>query len=393
MKKAFVILFVLISTVVCATPYIVVYLNTEKVHIEYELGYEELEINGKIHILAQLLDTLLQQRKDTDLEIYLFFESGIGDRDSSYYTVSFGKFEHSKKCKQGYYSSAKITTEGLKFVINDRMLNISQILNFVNASIEQLAYIKANQKETFIKKRDAYGREIDTLYSIPASEVKKYLTSKSKIVDNVLKNKIHRIFWKFEGDSSKIDKEGRKRFDYFFQNGKFYFYNISTHGDFSERKNEYAIKKFVGRDTLIVDNVFEIFFPEGYYHHCFIFTNDSTFYYLPPYPEEHAKGAFVIRDMALQRPPILRYNEEYDNIRKITLYLDGSYSTHKAMFIPDSNVVISNYGDLEYDMIHKEIAKNKAQPSPFQIDKKQVAFVIILFLSLLLNLWLWQRKK
>lgn len=153
MKKALIILLFLASAVVYATPYILIGIDSERVHIQYERGYEQLEINGKIHILIQLLDTLLQQKKETNLEIYLFFEQRIGLSDSSYYAVSFGQFEYHEKTKQGYYSSNKKKAEGLKFFIQDRILNINQIVNLVNSSIEQLDYIKANQKKYLSQKK------------------------------------------------------------------------------------------------------------------------------------------------------------------------------------------------------------------------------------------------
>lgn len=143
---------------------------------------------------------------------------------------------------------------------------------------------------------------------------------------------------------------------------------------------------------MIVDNVFEIFHPDGYGYGSFIFTNDSTFYYVP-YSEEYAKGVFTIRNMIVGRPPILRYYSEHSPMEKITLFLDGYNAYYKALFIPDSNIVISNYGALENEMIQQILTKKKNKVNTFDLDKKQIIIYILLFISVLINIWFLFRKR
>ena len=136
--------------------------------------------------------------------------------------------------------------------------------------------------------------------------------------------------------------------------------------------------------------MYEIF--GNVYDGYFVFTNDSTFYFIPQ-SKDTVRGPFKIDSIRAGRPPITKYYHEYGSIEKFILFVDNYRSYEKALFIPDSNFLVSNYDKIENDFIHSLFKKRDNQIVKSSPDKTIIILLTLLGLCLVTIIWLIRRQK
>jgi hypothetical protein len=359
----------------------IISVNKEDIHFQYKTGRIELEIGKKVDILLDLSAKLVKEKGYSNEKIYIYFDHDYTKRDSSYWALGFGQFlywdyEKEKPLKD-------ITATGLKLIIRDRDIHIAKLLKLINSAFSNVSFIKSNQQQLIIDQRMSINGivQFDTLTTIPYSQLEKYYSTSDTTIERLIKDKTYRNLKKTEKN---------RAIDYYYQNNKFHFYNTrESDKEWSQEQKKIVVTKTYGEDILIVDNILEIFgsFNDGH----FIFINDSVFYYIPQLNDK-VVGPFKVDSIAAGRPPIHKYYHEYSPVNRFTIFFDNYINFKKAMFFPDSNLVISNFDKLENDFINGILNKQSVKQTDANTNLKLYIILTCLVLSICLNLWLWINK-
>jgi len=382
MRIIFLTLFLFISFGTYAHQDMIMSVNKGNIHFQYKTGWTELEIGQKVNILLDLSAKLVKAKGYSNEQIYIYFDHDYTKRDSSYLALGFGHFSYWDYDKEK--SSKDITATGLKLIIRDRDFDIKELLNIINSAFSNVNFIKDNQKQLIIDMHSTTNgvAEFDTLSSIPPTQVKKYLSSSDAIIERLIKEKTYRNLKK---------AEETRAIDYYYQNNEFHFYNTrEPDEEWSQEQGKYVVSKTYGEDILVVDNILEIFgsFNDGH----FVFINDSVFYYIPQLKDK-VGGPFKVDNVRAGRPPIHKYYHEYAPVDRFTLFFDNYRNYTKAIFFPDSNLVISNFDKLENNFINGIFTKQDVKRTDRDSNKNLYLILTFLILSIILNIWLWTSKR
>lgn len=377
MKHIFLVTFVLLSFHSSAHQDIVYSVNKGNVHLQYLSGWGQLEVGNKIRIFLELSDKLIKEKFPNSEQLYIYFGHDYTKSDTSYYALGYGKFSFWDYEK--YKTSRDVKANGLKILIRDRDFDIKKMLNLVNSALSNIAFIKNNQSEYIIKTR---YYNADTLKSIQFSQVAKYLASSDTTVEKILKEKHYRNIKRVKEESD---------IDYYFQNNKFHFYNTrKPEEEWSQPQGKYVVTKTFGEDILTTDNIFEIF--GSVYDGHFVFINDSTFYFIPQL-KDSIRGPFKIDSVQAGRRPVFKYYHEYKPVEKFILLVDDYRNTNKVLFIPDSNLVVSNYDSLENDFIKSLFKKTDNKKVTSKLSKTVIILLTLLGLCFVTIIWLVKRQR
>jgi len=377
MKTIFLIAFVLLSCRTLAHQDIVYSANKGNIHLQYLSGWGQLEVGNKIRIFLELSDKLIKEKFPNSEQLYIYFGHDYTKSDTSYYALGYGQFSFWDYEK--YKTSNDVKANGLKILIRDRDFDIRKMLLLVNSAFSNIPFIKSNQSEYIIKAR---FYNADTLNSIQFSQVIKYLSSSDAYVEKLLKEKYYRniIKTKEEGD-----------IDYYFKNNQFHFYNTrKPEKEWSQTQRKYVIAKAFGEDILTADNIFEIFGSINDGH--FVFINDSTFYFIPRL-KDTVRGPFKIDSIRAGRPPITKYYHEYRPIEKFILFIDNYRNHEKALFVPDSNFLVSNYDQIENNFINTLFKKSDNKKIHRKLSKTVIVLMTLLGLCFVIITWLVKRQR
>ena len=377
MKPIFLIAFVLLSFRTLAHQDVVYSVNKGNIHLQCLYGWGQLEVHNKIRIFLELSDKLIKEKFPDPEQLYIYFGHDYTKSDTSYYALGYGQF--SFRDYEKYKTSSEVKAIGLKILIRDSDFDIKKMLLLINSALSNIAFIKNNQSGYVIKTR---YNDTDTLNSIPFNQVAKYLSSSDAVVEKLLTERHYR--------NKQAVKEERD-IDYYFQNNKFYFYNTrEPEGEWSETQGKYVVTKTFGEDILITDNIFEIFGSINDGH--FVFINDSTFYFIPQL-KDRVLGPFKIDSMRAGRPPITKYYHESNPVEKFILFIDNYRHYEKALFVPDSNFVVSNYDKIENEFINSLFKKAGDQKIKSGPGNTVIILLILLGLCLVTIIWLVRRQK
>ena len=356
--------------------------NKGNVHVKYLSGWQQFEIGYKVNILLELTDKLVRTKGYTSDNIYIYFEHDYTKSQKPYLALGYGDFSYMNYEEDK--PSINVKKTGIKIIIRDRDLDTKKILTLINSALDNVTYINKNQKQLIIDLNLSINGvdQYDTLISISANKVNKYQSSTDTTINRLLNEKIYR----------NLKKTNKNRaIDYYFQNDQFHFYNTREHDkEWSQETREYVETKTYGEDILIVDNVHEIFgsFNDGH----FIFTNDSVFYYIPQLKDK-VSGPFKVDSVKVGRRPILKYYHEYSPVNRFTLFVDNYQNYNKAIFFPDSNLVISNFDKIENDFINNLLKAQTNNNEPNKTDSKLIIILIFFALSIATNIWLSLKKR
>lgn len=377
MKTIFLILLVLLSFRTLAHQDVVYSVNKGNIHLQYLSGWGQLEVGNKIGIFLELSDKLVKEKFPNSEQLYIYFGHDYTKSDTSYYALGYGQFSFLDYEK--YKTTKDVKANGLKILIRDRDFDIKKMLLLVNSAFSNIAFIKNNQSEYIIKTR---FYKADTLNSIQFNQVAKYLSSSDDTIEKLLKEKYYRNKEKAKEESD---------IDYYFQNNKFHFYNTrKPKEEWSQSQGKYIVTKTFGEDILTTDNIFEIF--GSVYDGHFIFTNDSTFYFIPQL-KDSIRGPFKIDSIRAGRPPITKYYHEYRPIEKFILFIDNYRNNEKALFVPDSNFLVSNYDLIENSFINSLFKKTDNKIINSKFSKKDIFLLTLLGLCFVTIIWLIRRQK
>ena len=346
-------------------------------YFQYRVGWEKMELDNKVKILIHLTEKLLVEKKIKD-KIYInFAESHF---DSAYCAVGYGKFVY-----EDFRKNHSSEHNGLKINIVDNDIDIKELLNLVSVSLNNVSSIKRDQKQEIIdlhlsiNGKDQY----DTLMSIPAKIVSKYKFTSDKLVEKIISLKTY---------SNLTGPETLWNLDYYYQNNKFHFYNTSEpETKYNPRTGNDDIVNTFGEDILVVDNITETTGEWNYGH--FVFTNDSTFYYIPR-EKTDVQGPFKLDSIRFGRPPVRKLNYEFFGNGRFTMYFDNYITITKALFIPEKKILINNYHILEGKSIQNYIDSVEI---PKEEKKKEYSLILMiipfLIISIILNIWLIQKRN
>lgn len=362
--------------------------NKDNIHLQCKTGWTEFEIGNKLNILTDLTAKLYKSKGCNSEKLFIYFNHSYTHRDSSFYYLSYGNFSYWNQRADG--SSEDINDTGLKLYIRDRDIDMKKVLNLINSAVKNLNFIKTNQRQLKLNLKTNVingERQMDTIFSILPAIVKTYMLSTDPIVDKLIKTKVYRNINKLQ-ESWEID--------YYFLNNKFhFFYNREPEKIWNQNLRKYVITQtYDEEDILVVDNILEILgsYNDGH----FVFINDSVFYYIPQrnyndQPPIKVSGPHKVDSIIYGRRPIKKYYHEYSPVERFTLFFDNRNEYKKAIFFPDSNLVISNFDKIEDNFI-KGLFSKKSPP-----DKKNntthLVLLIILALSILANIWLLSLKN
>lgn len=328
------------------------------IHPYYKGGFE---INRKQHMLVEMVQKMLEVQGYED-NININFHPNLW-KDTVIYSVGYGNYPYLQHEPGSIYihGVGNRFTKGLQFMIRDRDINVEYILRLVSAACNDVEFIKANQRVIAYQAR----RGSDTVISVPGDIVKTYLQHSSSVVDQVLGMRFFRAKGKHEKD----------RTDYYFQNGKYHFYDTrEPEKEWSAKQQKYITTKTFGQDILVVDNVLEIA-GEDEYNEPFIFINDSEFFFLNGY--DSAVGPFTIDNIMTNRYPV--YEISYEDGRYKLYFNDYGREPYKqtVLFIPDSNFIVSNYNLLENKFIEEVIREHQIKPVASKKLSGKLLLVII----------------
>lgn len=336
---------------------------------------------NKVNILLELSERLINTKKYNKEEIYIYFNHDYTKRDTTYFALGYGQFEywdweHSK-------SSKETISNGLKLVIRDRDLDIPQLLNLINSAFQNIEYIKTKQKQLIIDRHSTTNgiAQYDTLSSVSSSIIKSYSSTVDSLVKELISEKTYRRL-------KRTDESGV--IDYYFKDNQFHIYGTrDPEREWYQEQSEYYSKKF-GQDILVVDNILEIFgsYNDGH----FVFVNDSVFYFIPQL-QDKISGPFLVDSIRAGRPPVEKFYHEYSPIDRYTLFFDNYRGYKKAIFFPDSNVLVSNFDNIENKFITGLL---QDQQTHIEVNSTNAKFLILLgalILSVLLNFWFWTNRQ
>ena len=351
--------------------------NKGNVHLQYLSGWGQLEIGSKIRIFVELSDKLIKDRFPNSEQLYVYFGHDYTKSDTTYYALGYGQFSFWDYEKNK--SSKDVKSKGIKIIIRDRDFDIKRVLFLVNSALSNTDLIKTTQTEYIIKTK---YYDSDTLNSIQFSQVDKYLASSDPAIEKLLNEKYYRNIQKVNED---------RDIDYYFQNNQFHFYNTrEPEEEWSQAQNKHVVSKTFGEDILVVDNIFEIFGSINDGH--FVFINDSIFYFIPQLKDK-IRGPFRIDNVTAGRRPIFKYYHENGPIEKFTLFIDNYRDYDKALFIPDSNLLVSNYDSLENDFINSFFKKTVNKKVDSKSNRTVIILLTLLGLCLVLIFGLIKRER
>lgn len=341
--------------------------HQDNIHFRYLIGWGEFEIAPKARIVLKLAAQLAKERR-YDEHIFIDFKHDYTLCLRPNYAIGYGEFDYWNDPTKG--KLIKRTTHGLKLVIQDKDVNVTRILNLLNAAMINRDVIKRDQIQYVVDLRMTNNgvQQFDTLYSISPNIIKKYCNSVDTTVDRLLASKTYSGMWWTE----------EKPVMYYFQHGKYHLYTS---------KEEEGSKKILEKDVLTITKVHEIFGSknEGF----FVFKNDSVFFFID-YWKDSAIGPFKVDSIMSGRSPVSKYYCERLPMKRFFLYFDEYGPYRKAMFIPDSNILVSNYLDVENEFIKSFHGNEDDEKNGVNL---KLVLASILAISFLLNLVLWTRQK
>ena len=281
-------------------------------------GWPQFETQQKGEILLDLINSLIKEKKCKPEHVFInysydFYETNELARHTR---MSYG--EDSYTITNGHTASKKYSAKGIVFNILDFDLDILKILKLVNHSLDSITASRTHQL-------------IDDTLSLNKVLQERHFRNKTQI----------KRFWKV---------------DYYFQNGKFNFYYLESQENNAPPK---------ARDLFVSNNVLEIVgnYDLGY----LVFLNDSIFRYVElsihPYYEDPKIYLFNWRKGTdnhtfYNRFPIDNiYQEYWAKHSQAHIFLNFNFFNGKALFIPRFNLVSTEYGKMENEIIDGLVQK------------------------------------
>lgn len=342
--------------------------------IEFPVGEKfELGLGKNVFILKELVHQLQTNNGFDKTPVYIFINPRIDITDSTSYFLGYGDMPNGWNL-DGPFSSLK-NAKGIMLMITDKNMKIPEVLNLLHFAYTNLKYIQTAQKQ--YKVGTVFQR--DSVSSIPLSMVQQKLKSSNALIDKIMHRSISL-------DSLLPTDFGS--LGLYYQNKLFHFFNKQDI-EINDRESSHHASPKTTKELLIVPNVFEVKFTNT--QDYFVFTDDSTFYFLS-YRKTKFAGPYTIHGLN-PRSPLLNCDYDYFPLERYVLVFDFYGIRDKVLFIPDSNLVISNYGNLEGEHIThlvSDLSQEQLEPG---LPKLIYLLLILFMLSLFFNFYLWYKNK
>ncbi len=343
----------------------IITIKKSNVFLQYQIGWEAQEI-GKINEILGHLTGLLVEKRNFKEDVLISFTHDYVQQDTTYYALAHGDFSIID-----YPRGKNLDGFGIKLFIQDRQLDIQKVLSIIDNAISNIELLKKKQNLLIVDRHMITNgrRQYDTLISIPWKEIENFSTRTTSIVRDIINQRTY---------SNLQGAESLWNIDYYYQKNKFHFYNTSDpKTQYNPKTGNADTVKVYGEDILVVDNILEIFGDWNHGH--FVFINDSIFYYIPQL-KSNILGPHKIDSIRAGRPPVRRFEIDDEPMLRYTLYFDRYIDFSKALFIPDSNRLISNFDDLENEFIINLISNKRLN----EIEKAEKKPSYSLFLIILI---------
>ncbi|WMJ75535.1 hypothetical protein RCC89_20580 [Cytophagaceae bacterium ABcell3] len=328
-----------------------IFFNKNDVHLVLKTGWAEFEIKQKANILLHLIDNLKNKAEYSGEKVFVYFNHDYTYSDSATYSLGYGAFTYFDESKSG-----EDTATGIKVFIKERTIDIPKVLYLINSAFERVEDIKKEQRAFFFDKKYRFE-------SIPLEKVLNF-QQYNKLVEELLSEKTYRFI---------NPSEERLAIDYFYSQRCFNFYVPSN----KEGDEELVV--------LEIPHIHEILGDSQYGY--FIFSNDSTFYFLSSY-EKKAKGPYVVTGLWGTRAPVENIIYDHSPEKRFTFFFTNYVDSRKVMFVPGKDLVISDFKSTEDEFIASLISKEEGGYSDMKLKEKTVSgwLIGLLIVSVLLNI-------
>lgn len=323
-------------------------LDRNNIHIRFSSGLIRGEIDRKMNIFLELADKLLQENPLPRVPLLLEFTNSFFDKESSPYTIRFGNL---REASIFGFDEEKVPENGLVIQLKGTEFNIGKTLCLLNGALRDLEYIKVYSSDA----EASIDENKEKLSSIPSKKIEDYSSLRSEFVGKLLANKFYGVPINSPKAAGSIQ--------YFFQGNQYHIYHYKPVGSAT------------GRDSvfLILDDIQRILGKpdDGY----FLFSNDSTFFYVHPFKNEFS-GPILIEGFHSFSFPIIGYTRDRYPFERFVL-LDHE-RLRKALFVPDKNLIISDYDELEREFLMKITHSNRNTGSG---RRAIILFLLVAFLT------------
>ena len=331
----------------------------------------DVELGSKVRIFAALADSLVRTKFPNAKPLWLYFEHSYFIDDTPSYGLGYGAFS------TWVYDKRK-TFEGIKIVVKDSIFNIKKLLLLVNASYENIDFVKETPLKHLTRMR---YHDADSLASIPVHTIEKYSSTPDSSVDKLLRAK-----WYQNSNNSFRDTA----ISYYFQDNYFHFWDPQARELWSDADRKRIPNANYGSPILKVANFSEVFGSENDGH--FVFLNDSVFHLIPP-AKDTFLGPFTLPNIKPGRRAIMRYDHDKSSTNKYLLYVYERDNDTKILFLPDSNLIVANYGVLEDSLINSIIQKRNGVEIPTDPSGPVPVMLVLLGVCILIIIGLARRQK
>ncbi len=342
--------------------------ESSKIYSKYIVSFNKFEYIKKVEISLKIADDLLSQ-KNYNEKIYIYFDH----TDSIKYFLGYDNIVNG----WSYYKRSKNdTVKGLKIIVRDKNFRISDLIKLVDYASSNKKHIQESQIPHILNKYHSVNGIYDTVNSITTKAIDRIFKShENKLLHQVISKKRIRSINKYDTVNG---------INYYFQDNVFYFYPTKIKQHLNDTNNLEKADTSIVNSFLKVSNIHEIIRINDRSH--FVFTNDSTFYYLKS-PFHKIPAPLVIKLNCKRRWPIRELEYKYSGIKRIIIKHFSCTENQESIYIIDSNRVISNYNTLETQFI-KSLLTPENQTKNEEGHQSRYWFITSLVLLLLLILTL-----
>lgn len=321
--------------------------------------------DDKFAVLFYLSEKLVRHKLHESEMFNIYFDQDFDFPDSSFFALGYGSTRDNWEPER----------KGIKLIFRDRDFDIHKVLNIINAACENLELIKHNQYATNNKTK---LEEKEIIKSIAQQNILDFASNNSAIVDSLLKERVFR-----KNVNDYIYDDCVLGMDFYFQNDSFYLFNLCMEGRYkqlNDKKDSLSI-------LFVAKNITEYVRYNQFEH--FVFVNDSQFYFFNSDYGRH-NGPVTIPGFNSKRGFIESINSQDEPFQAYYIFVQKKEEVNKVLFIPDSNLVISNYDKIEKQFVNNYLRNVK--PNNLRFNDR-ILWLSLLLVSIIFNLVLISRRS
>ena len=210
----------------------------------------------------------------------------------------------------------------------------------MHTALYQQSFIRKKQSKIWVQNKF----DSSHVLSIPLNLTHEYIQLKDTLVNKVLKKGVN---------PTPVRDLKKDDISYAFKDNRYHFYVASDSG------NGIFQKTLLQLDNFLEHNISN----KG---KRFVFSCDSIFYFLNP-QSDSALGPFVLNGLDSQGCKILDCQYANEPFNRYILKLKDSLGIHKALFVPDSSMVISEYQTIENNFLETLVEKKEPKQDGYKV--------------------------